>query len=54
MRFKCALNECERSASWVDGLWLTSESDESRTECVETWSSDDNGRQLVPGYYCAW
>ena len=44
MRFKCA--------SWVDGLWLTS--DESRTECVETWSSDDNGRQLVPGYYCAW
>ena len=41
MRFKCA------SASWVDGLWLTS--DESRTECVETWTSDDNGRQLVPG-----
>ena len=57
MRFKCTvLEEEERrtsaSASWVDGLWLTS--DESRTECVETWSSDDNGRQLVPGYYCAW
>ena len=30
-----------------DGLWLTS--DESRTECVKTWSSYDNGRQLVPG-----
>ena len=29
-------------------------SDESRTECVETWSSYDNGRQLIPGYYCAW
>ena len=39
------------SASWVDGLWLTS--DESRTECVKTWSSYDNGRQLVPDYYCA-
>ena len=40
------------SASWVDGLWLTS--DEARTECFKTWSSYDNGRQLVPGYYCAW
>ena len=25
-------------------------SDESRTECIKTWSIYDNGRQLVPGY----
>ena len=29
-------------ASWVDGLWLTSDESESRTECVKTWSSYDN------------
>ena len=34
------------------GLLLTS--DESRTECLKTWSRYDNGRQLVPGYYCVW
>ena len=33
------------SASWVDGLWLTS--DESRTECFKTWSSYDNGSKAV-------
>ena len=48
----CALNDSSVSASWVDGLWLIS--DESRTECVNTWSSYDNGRRLVPGYYGAW
>ena len=53
MRCICALNNSRRvSASWADGLWLTS--DESRTECVMTWSSYDNGRLLVPGYYGAW
>ena len=39
-------------ASWVDGLWLTS--DESRAEYVKSWGSYDNGRQLIPGYYCPW
>ena len=29
-------------------------SDESRAECVKTWSSYDSERQWVPGYCCAW
>ena len=42
----CAIYVCiERvRVAWVDVLWLTS--DESRTECVKTWSSCNNGRQL--------
>ena len=49
----CAIYVCiERvRVGSTDVLWLTN--DESRTECVKTWSSYDNGRQLVPGY-CAW
>ena len=38
----CALNECEL------GWWIMADySDESRTECVNTGSSYDNGRHAV-------
>ena len=48
----CDLVCIEQVQVGFDGLWLTS--DESRMECIKTWSSYDKGRQLVPGYYCAW